>query len=1151
MKFNQLVLIGLLIFLLAVAWSIRYQSVVNYLFSDEAVYYMMAQSLAFDRDTEYTKGDLIRFYKDWHGGPQGVFLTRVVQNGQEKIYYGKPLIYPLFLAPFVFWFGLQGFLVFNSLLLVLMVTLGYLYLKRYNPEQVALLFSLTFFLVTASFIYTFWSTPEVFNMFLITSGLFLLFYEAPPTGPGQGLGRKYLSAILLGLAAASKPSNGIFILPVLVGSALSRTEVYQNRKKGFISEVTYLFKRYRSTLGVGFVFLLVIGIFYGIQFLITGQWNAYAGDRRTFYWQFPLQSDNAPFAGLGEAMTNDVYFEKSFYFNPKVFLYNLFYYLFGRFTGLLPYFFPALVSLFCFGVTLGAPLRGTLLGAIGVSILAFILMAPGNYHGGSGAVGNRFFVSIYPAFLFLVTRVPGFGTILATWGVGLLFLAQILINPFYTSYNPAQHAFRFPYKMLPAELTVINALPININPSLVQRFSADTPSYDLYFLNDNSMGRTREGFWVRGEAKLEAVLKAREKQDDLLLVLENGPFENTVEVTAAGTKRTFHLDGDERREVAFPLKTSFPFFTEYLYPITIKSRSGFIPRFAYEDISQRLPRLFSLNKVKDDTRYLGCLIQISLNPGKIGLVYQKKGDLDKAIFYLEQAVGQEPENLALQVALGEAYQRVGRFTKSRIQLERAKQLIPTYVAYFTSSMGKEKPSLESLSSENGSIHLEALRRLLTQTFEAEDLQRTAGSISLDAMASGSRAVSSQPGPTGQGAWAQEQGTDPKPQAPSSRSYLIYGPFQIFPPGAYQVKYRLKIKDPIRPSGADNPAPTLALLDVNSGRYGVLAKRPLRGTDFISPDYYQDFSLDFVNPEASSLEFRVETLGAGSLTVDKVEVYPLLPFQIFYWMGVSYAKEGAWDQALDQFLPLFEADPGYPNLSDYIALGWARLKKWDEALKVLQNGAGPAQELIPSAGSEPVLNPARRSSLQTHNGILASLYEEGKANEIPPETPLYKYLMRVQEAFQPRIPVQITFDNQLALVGYDLPGDQFKPSEVVPITYYWKALAEMSKNYAIFVHFSKRKLTSSDFIRKAKQALGFSVKDFFQQDHFPLEGMYTTDRWLAGEIVKESHQLEIPPSVEPGRYEIWVGVWDPKDTRQRLKAGGQDKVKIGEIEIKKD
>ena len=81
MRFRRLeygILLALFAFLAALALTVDYQRVVNYLFGDEAVYYMMAQSFAYDLDLEYTQKDLWRVYQDgWHAGPQGVFLRKI------------------------------------------------------------------------------------------------------------------------------------------------------------------------------------------------------------------------------------------------------------------------------------------------------------------------------------------------------------------------------------------------------------------------------------------------------------------------------------------------------------------------------------------------------------------------------------------------------------------------------------------------------------------------------------------------------------------------------------------------------------------------------------------------------------------------------------------------------------------------------------------------------------------------------------------------------------------------------------------------------------------------------------------------------------------------------------------------------------------
>ena len=120
------ILLALFAVLFSLALTVEYQRVVNYLFGDEAVYYMMAQSFGHDLDLEYAPKDLWRVYEEgWSAGPQGVFLRKI----NDHIYYSKSFVYSLLLAPFLLAFGFNGFLALNMLLLFLMSVLGGLYLR--------------------------------------------------------------------------------------------------------------------------------------------------------------------------------------------------------------------------------------------------------------------------------------------------------------------------------------------------------------------------------------------------------------------------------------------------------------------------------------------------------------------------------------------------------------------------------------------------------------------------------------------------------------------------------------------------------------------------------------------------------------------------------------------------------------------------------------------------------------------------------------------------------------------------------------------------------------------------------------------------------------------------------------------------------------
>ncbi|MGC8838133.1 MAG: SpoIID/LytB domain-containing protein, partial [Anaerolineae bacterium] len=97
----------------------------------------------------------------------------------------------------------------------------------------------------------------------------------------------------------------------------------------------------------------------------------------------------------------------------------------------------------------------------------------------------------------------------------------------------------------------------------------------------------------------------------------------------------------------------------------------------------------------------------------------------------------------------------------------------------------------------------------------------------------------------------------------------YGPYTgaLRPGRAYRALFRLRVGD-ITHSGI------LALLDVvDQAGARLLGIRRVRGTDFLAPDAYQEFPVDFVYPwgDANGLEFRVWFGAVGNLCLDRVQV----------------------------------------------------------------------------------------------------------------------------------------------------------------------------------------------------------------------------------------------------------------------------------------
>ena len=1110
--------------LLAIAFTVDYHRVVDYMFSDEAVYYMMAESLAFDQDLEYTQEDLQRVYKEgWHAGPQGIFLTK---TGGGKIYYSKSLVYALFLAPFLRVLGFQGFLVLNSLLLSLMIWMGWVYLRQFNDRLLSLLVALTFFLLSASFVYTFWITPETFNMCCITAGLFLWLYRREerlePSSPGRSRlawlrwlfttpdGRLYLAPIPIAIACASKLPNLLFLFPMLADTFIGGIRFPQAggaRKFSIIPNIS----TWRKLVILCCIFVVFVGILYGLQHTFTGHFNPYAGDRKTFYWDFPLASGRDVWE-QGVRLSNEDYIKESFYFNQKTLFYNIYYYVFGRFTGMLPYFFCSFLAFYYFLRqslrTSRSPVqkrqrlrRLLLLLTIGGSIGAYIIMAPSNYQGGGGAFGNRFFLNIYPAFLFLIITISSARPLFISWAVGTAFLAQALLNPFQSSYYPAAQAFRFPYRLLPVELTLIDTIPTNVNHHLMQTADQSEPPYRVYFVDENISDLSPYDFWVKGEDSAEMVLRTEQPQQHLVIRLTNGPIPNQVDVSVAKQRQSIRLDlPGEQRQLIFPLEWSMPYFRSHLYPLTIRSHTGFVPKF-------------TPNSPLQDTRYLGCRVSFALDSLAVARAYLEHGEPQEAIRILEPETRTDPKNIRTRYYLGHAYQQAGMLEASLEQFEQGQRLLPVFQDTFRASctsLDKACTFLASPTLEKQApiADFSTWLHSITRRFEAEDSRRTTGKVIESEGASQGKAVLFIPG-----------------QHPPAR--LVYGQDAKLPAGHYQAKYLVKVDNTSSttiPSGA-----VACYTDIYHRKRGVLVQDTIFVADstYSQSEGYREYTLNFEITRPLTLEFRVRTTGSAAVEVDWIDVYPRLPLQLYQALSASKQLQGDHEDLLHDLQETFDVDPWSSDLQRQLLETLLQTGQWEQALALSKN-SGKFSDM--------------HTGFATY--LLESISKISKTQVLPES--VVQFSQNLSAKFLPEISSYHAFEDKLALLGYSLSTDTIAPGAHFTIGYYWKSLDRLEKNYTIFVHFTKQgKRLPEPFAKIARKFT--STADMFQQDHEPLNGRYPTSHWIPHELIHEQYDVPVPANLEPGRYEIWLGVWNPF-TGTRLESNGNRKVKIGTLDI---
>ena len=91
--------------------------------------------------------------------------------------------------------------------------------------------------------------------------------------------------------------------------------------------------------------------------------------------------------------------------------------------------------------------------------LYFLTFIAWNWQGGGGFVGNRYFITAIPAFLFLVTEIRPPRLLLAGYVVAGLFLAPLLFTPFGAPVPEPTlqaHVRGLPFRFLPLELSLRN-----------------------------------------------------------------------------------------------------------------------------------------------------------------------------------------------------------------------------------------------------------------------------------------------------------------------------------------------------------------------------------------------------------------------------------------------------------------------------------------------------------------------------------------------------------------------------------------------------------------------------------------------------------------------------------------------------------------------
>lgn len=225
------------------------------------------------------------------------------------------------------------------------------------------------------------------------------------------------------------------------------------------------------------------------------------------------------------------------------------------------------------------------------------------------------------------------------------------------------------------------------------------------------------------------------------------------------------------------------------------------------------------------------------------------------------------------------------------------------------------------------------------------------------------------------------------------------------------------------------------------------------------------------------------------------------------------------------------DPGLPDayvsdfsefLSDVVRPGDALLLVPPELLAPVSRQGSSAVEiyLLP----DPAEAPARLESLSRGHRRLFILLGE---NEGTVERWLNRHAYRADDRWfgslrlalygttalpPPDQPAEMSgahFGDCIELTGIDLPGQEFRPGDVVPLTLFWRAYQPVAGNFKVFVHL-----------------LNAEGRLVAQRDSEPVGGQRPTATWQVGESVTDRYGVLLPDGLPAGRYRLIVGLYLP-------------------------
>jgi mannosyltransferase len=122
----------------------------------------------------------------------------------------------------------------------------------------------------------------------------------------------------------------------------------------------------------------------------------------------------------------------------------------------------------------------------------------------------------------------------------------------------------------------------------------------------------------------------------------------------------------------------------------------------------------------------------------------------------------------------------------------------------------------------------------------------------------------------------------------------------------------------------------------------------------------------------------------------------------------------------------------------------------------------------------------------------------------------------------RHPLEVTFGEQIALLGYTLQNDEVQVGDVLQITLFWQALRPITERYSVFVH----------LLDAENHIIG-------QRDSEPGGGARLTPTWKPGETIADNYGILVRPGTPSGAYTLELGLYRVEDGQRLVVTEGAD------------